>query len=83
MMIFFYVRPGIMLCQHDSHQDSPPEKTHHEPILSFALLLARPAAFLVTTTQKIVHSLSQMTHNDILMRGWASCFAIPTIPPQK
>ena len=61
-----------MLRQHDSQQDS--QKTQHEPILSFALPLARPAAFFVTATQKkIMCLLSEMTHDDIFKRGWASC----------
>ena len=34
-------------------------------------------------TEKIVCLLLEMTHNDIFKRGWASCSAIPTIPPPE
>ena len=73
-----------MLCQHDCQQDSPPQKTHREPILSFALLLARPSAFLVTATQKKSCVRSQRRHTMIFLRE-AGHHASPSqqYPPKK
>jgi len=34
-------------------------------------------------TEKIVLSLSEMTHDDIFKRGWASCFSSQQYPPEK
>ena len=59
-----------MLRQHDSQQDSPPKKTQHEPILSFTLPLARPAAFIVivAATQKKMCVPSQRRHTMMFLR---------------